>query len=162
MRFMPGKIRIALAAMVMCLGLTAVSGGVAEARNSSNFGIFIGPGNGHHYNHFYDREYGGFPFYRFNNPTLSTSFRGLPYFSQGYYGFRMRQYRANYRRAHFKERHNYRGHNYRRHRHLKRSGIKRNRWCHYHKSKLRGVKKHSKVRCHKHRKHRHRSIVHTR
>ena len=157
MRFVPGKMRIALAAMVMCLGLSAMPGEAADVKSygkspdriSSNFGIFIGPGNGHHFNHYYDRHYGGFPFYRFNNAVGSTSIHGLPYVSRGYYN---RYYRAHYKRRHFK----------RGHKQYKRTGYKSGKWCHYHTSKLPRTKKHSKVRCHKHRLHRHESIVHTR
>ena len=124
MTFMPRKVRIVLATLMVCLGVTAVTADMKPAAAGVDFSIYIGPRYSHpgHYRYRYP-HYGHYPHYH-------------------------RPYR-------------YRRHYYHRHRHY-RPRHRRGRWCHVHRYKVRGVKRHRHARCHKHRHWKHRSIRYVR
>lgn len=130
MTFMPRKVRLMLAAIMVCLGVTAVSADITPAKADVGFSIYIGPGYHHGYYPYGYPYYGHYPYYY------------RPYYYRPYYYYRPRYYRPRHR--------------------YKRSRYRRGRWCHVHRFKVRGVKRHRHVRCHKHRHWKHRSIRYVR
>ena len=137
--FTRSRMALIAAAFLLAPALTVASAPPAKADVS--FGFYVGPGYspyygpyGHRPYGFYQRPYGYYqPYGYYNRPY---EYYGRSYYRPNYYAPRY------YRKPH---RH-YRAGN-------------RSRWCHSHSYKVRGIKRHRNVRCHKHRNWRHRSLV---
>ena len=65
MTFMPRKVRIILATLMVCLGVTAITADMKPAKADVGFSIYIGPRYHHHGYYGYGYPYyGHYPYYR--------------------------------------------------------------------------------------------------